>query len=203
MGGNAIQAAAELYMGLVEVGVGLIPGATGSIQLLRNLYGPFAANKDYDPFPYITQVFLTVGMAKVATSAEEARDFGFLSKSDGISMNRDFVLSDAKARCIGMADSGFLPPRATKFLLPGPSGRATIDMLLYDMEINGQVSAHDRLIGAKLGTLLTGGDTSPTIPVTEEKLMELEREIFLSLCGEQKTQERLMHMLQTNKSLRN
>lgn len=203
MGGNAIQAAAELYMGLVEVGVGLIPGATGSIQLLRNLYGPFAANKDYDPFPYITQVFLTVGMAKVATSAEEARDFGFLSQNDGISMNRDFVLSDAKARCIGMADSGFLPPRTTNFLLPGPGGQATIDMLLYDMELNGQVSAHDRLIGAKLGTLLTGGDTSPTIPVTEERLMELEREIFLSLCGEKKTQERLMHMLQTNKPLRN
>ena len=203
MGGNAIQAAAELYIGLVEVGVGLIPGATGSIQLLRNIYGPFADNPDYDAFPYIKQVFLSVGMANVATSAEEARDAGFLKDTDGISMNRAFVLSDAKARCLGMADSGFRPPRPTKFLLPGPSAKATVDMLLYDMQINGHISEHDKLIGSKLAGLLTGGDTSSGSIITEEKLMELEREIFLSLCGEKKTQERMMHMLQFNKPLRN
>ena len=203
MAGNAAQAYAELYMGLVEVGVGLIPGATGSIQFLRNIYGPFSNNKDFDPFPFIQQVFMAVGMAKVVTSAEQAMETGFLKPTDGISLNREFVLSDAKARAIGMADSGFRAPRQTTFLLPGPSGAATIDMLLYDMEINGNVSAHDRLIGNKLGNLLCGGNTSPSTPVTEERLMEIEREAFLSLCGEQKTQERLMHMLQTGKPLRN
>ena len=203
MGGNAIQAAAELYIGLVEFGVGLIPGATGSIQLLRNLYGPFADNPDFDAFPFIKKVFLAVGMAQVATSAEEAQEAGFLKYTDGISMNRSFVLSDAKARCLGMADAGFRPPRATRFMLSGPSAKATIDMLLTDMMSNGHISEHDKLIGSKLAGLLTGGDTSPGSIVTEEKLMEIEREAFLSLCGEEKTQARIMYMLQKNKPLRN
>jgi 3-hydroxyacyl-CoA dehydrogenase len=203
MSGNAIQAKAELYMGLVEFGVGVIPGGSGNLQLLRNVYGPYAADKDFDAFPFLKKVFLTIGTAKVATSAEEAREFGFLGANDGISLNSDFVLSDAKARAIGMAESGFRPPRPTQFLLPGPSGAATIDMMLYDMEINGQVSAHDRLIGKHLARVLTGGDTTPTTLVSEERLLELEQEAFLSLCGEEKTRERLAFMLQNGKPLRN
>jgi 3-hydroxyacyl-CoA dehydrogenase len=203
MGGNAIQASAELYMGLVEVGVGLIPGGGGTMQLLRNVYGPYAADKDFDALPFLKKVFLTIGTAKVATSAEEAREAGFLSAHDGISANRDFLLSDAKARVLGMANAGFRAPRPTRFRLPGPSGFATIDMLLYDMELNGQVSAHDRKIGQKLARVLTGGDTSPSVLLTEERLLELELEAFLSLCGEEKTQDRLMFMLEKGKPLRN
>jgi 3-hydroxyacyl-CoA dehydrogenase len=203
MGGNALQASAELYMGLVEVGVGLIPGGGGTMQLLRNVYGPYAADKDFDALPFLKKVFLTIGTAKVATSAEEARELGFLSQHDGISANRDFLLSDAKARVLGMANSGFRAPRPTRFRLPGPSGYATIDMLLYDMELNGQVSAHDRKIGQKLARVLTGGDTSPSVLLTEERLLELELEAFLSLCGEEKTQDRLMYMLEKGKPLRN
>jgi 3-hydroxyacyl-CoA dehydrogenase len=203
MAGNAVQAAAESYIGLVEVGVGLIPGGGGNLQLLRNLYGDVARDPDFDPFPYIKKAFLTIGMARVAESAEQAREMGFLRATDGISMNRDYVLSDAKARAIGLAESGFLPPRPTRFLLPGRSGRATVDAMLYDMELNGQVSAHDRLIGSKLAGVLTGGEAAPTVPVTEAHLLELEAEAFLSLCGEEKTQQRMMHMLQTNKPLRN
>jgi len=203
MAGNAIQAKAELYMGLVEFGVGVIPGGSGNLELLRNVYGPYAADPDFDAFPFIKKVFLTIGTAKVATSAEEAREFGFLNANDGISLNGDFVLSDAKARAIGMAESGWRPPRPTRFLLPGPSGAATIDMMLYDMEINGQVSAHDRLIGRKLASVLTGGDTSPNQFVSEERLLELEQEAFLSLCGEEKTQARLEYMLSNGKPLRN
>ncbi|MCY1080212.1 3-hydroxyacyl-CoA dehydrogenase/enoyl-CoA hydratase family protein [Archangium lansingense] len=203
MGGNAIQASAELYMGLVEVGVGLIPGGGGTMQLLRNVYGPYAADKDFDAFPFIKKVFLSIGTAKVATSAEEAREFGFLNANDGISANRDFLLSDAKARVIGMANAGFRAPRPTRFRLPGASGFATIDMMLYDMELNGQVSAHDRKIAQKLARVLTGGDTSPSLLVTEERLLELELEAFLSLCGEEKTQDRLMFMLEKGKPLRN
>jgi 3-hydroxyacyl-CoA dehydrogenase len=203
MGGNAVQASAELYMGLVEVGVGLIPGGGGTMQLLRNVYGPYAADKDFDPFPFIKKVFLAVGMAKVATSAEEAREMGFLSQSDGISANRDFLLSDAKQRVLGMANAGFRAPRPTRFRLPGPSGFATIDMMLYDMELNGQVSAHDRKIAQKLARVLTGGDTSPSVLLTEERLLELEQEAFLSLLGEEKTQDRMMYMLEKGKPLRN
>jgi len=203
MGGNAIQASAELYMGLVEVGVGLIPGGGGTMQLLRNVYGAYSADKDFDAFPFIKKVFLAIGTAKVATSAEEARELGFLSANDGISANRDFLLSDAKQRVLGMANAGFRAPRPTRFRLPGPSGFATIDMMLYDMELNGQVSAHDRKIAQKLARVLTGGDTSPSVLLTEERLLELELEAFLSLCGEEKTQDRLMFMLEKGKPLRN
>ncbi|MFY1832085.1 3-hydroxyacyl-CoA dehydrogenase/enoyl-CoA hydratase family protein [Myxococcus fulvus] len=203
MGGNAVQASAELYMGLVEVGVGLIPGGGGNMQLLRNVYGAYSTDKDFDPFPFLKKVFLSIGTAKVATSAEEAREAGFLTQADGISANRDFLLSDAKARVLGMADAGFRAPRPSRFRLGGPSGYATIDMMLYDMEMNGQVSAHDRKIGQKLARVLTGGDTSTSALVTEEKLLELEAEAFLSLCGEEKTQDRLTFMIEKGKPLRN
>jgi 3-hydroxyacyl-CoA dehydrogenase len=203
LGANALQAAAELYMGLVEVGVGLIPGGGGNMMLLRNLYGPFATDRDFDPLPFLKKLFLTVGTAKVATSAEEARELGFLSRQDGISLNRDLVLADAKARVLGMADAGFRPPRPTHFRLPGRSGAATIDMMLYDMELNNQISAYDRHIGQKLGQVLSGGDVSAFTPVSEARLLELEKEAFLSLCGEEKTQDRIAAMLETGKPLRN
>jgi len=203
MGANAIQASAELYMGLVEVGVGLIPGGGGTMQLMRNVYGNYSTDKDFDPLPFLKKVFLSIGTAKVATSAEEARELGFLNASDGISANRDFLLADAKERVLGMAKSGFRAPRPTRFRLAGPSGAATIDMMLYDMQLNNQISAHDRKIGQKLARVLTGGDTSPTALLTEEQLLELELEAFLSLAGEEKTQDRLMFMLEKGKPLRN
>jgi 3-hydroxyacyl-CoA dehydrogenase len=203
MGANAIQAGAELYMGLVEVGVGLIPGGGGNLQLLRNLYGPFATDRDFDPLPFLKKLFLTIGTAKVATSAEEAREMGFLGRADGISLNRDFLLSDAKARVLGMADSGFRPPRPTHFRLSGRSGAATVDMMLYDMQVNNQISEYDRHIGQKLAHVITGGDVSAFTPVSEQHLLDLEREAFLSLCGEEKTQDRIAAMLETGKPLRN
>ncbi|HEX8706578.1 MAG TPA: 3-hydroxyacyl-CoA dehydrogenase NAD-binding domain-containing protein [Myxococcaceae bacterium] len=203
MGANAIQASAELYMGLVEVGVGLIPGGGGTMQLLRNVYGTYASDKDFEPLPFLKKVFLSIGTAKVATSAEEAREAGFLTAADGISANRDFLLADAKQRVLGMAKAGFRAPRPTRFRLPGPSGMATIDMLLYDMQLNNQISEHDRKIGQKLARVITGGDTSPSVLLTEERLLELELEAFLSLCGEEKTQDRLQFMLEKGKPLRN
>jgi 3-hydroxyacyl-CoA dehydrogenase len=203
MGGNAIQASAELYMGLVEVGVGLIPGGGGTMQLLRNVYGPYATDKDFEPLPFLKKVFLSVGTAKVATSAEEAREAGFLTAADGISANRDFLLADAKQRVLGMAKAGFRAPRPTRFRLPGPSGYATIDMMLYDMQLNNQISEHDRKIGQKLARVISGGDTSPSVLLTEEQLLALELEAFLSLIGEEKTQDRLQFMLEKGKPLRN
>lgn len=203
MAGNAVQAAAETYMGLVEVGVGLIPGGGGNLQLLRNVYGPYASDPGFDSLPFLRKVFLTIGTAKVATSAEEAREAGFLGPENGSSLNREFLLADAKQRALGLANAGFRPPRKTHFRLPGPSGRATIDMLLYDMQLNNQISEHDRLIGRKLAEVLTGGDTTPTALVSEERLLELEREAFLSLVGEAKTRDRMMYMLEKGKPLRN
>ncbi len=203
MGGNTQVAAAETYIGLVEFGVGLIPGGGGNLQLLRNLSGIYAGGKDIDAFNFVKKAFLTIGMAKVATSAEEGKEAGFLAPDAYISMNRDHLLADAKARALGMAEAGFRPPRQSTFLLPGRSGAATVDMSLYDMVQNHQISDHDRLIGKKLGHVLTGGDTSASVPVTEQQLLDLELEAFLSLCGEAKTQDRLQFMLEKGKPLRN
>ncbi|MCA2979397.1 MAG: enoyl-CoA hydratase/isomerase family protein, partial [Myxococcaceae bacterium] len=203
MAGNFVQAAAETYIGLVEVGVGLIPGGGGNLQLLRNLYGMHQGAKDMDALPFLKKAFLAIGTAKVATSAEEAKEAGFFSPQDGISMSRDHQLADAKAVCIGLAEGGFRPPRPATFFLPGRSGAATIDMMLYDMQLNHQISEHDRLIGKKLASVLTGGDTSASVATTEARLLELELEAFLSLCGEEKTQARIEHMLLKGKPLRN
>lgn len=203
MGGNAQQASAETYIGLVEFGVGLIPGGGGNMQLMRNVFGPHAGSKDFDPLPFLKKVFLSIGTAKVATSAEEGRELGFLAPDAGISMNKDHQLADAKARALGMAEAGFTPPRPTTFLLPGRSGAATMDMVLYDMMLNHQISEHDRLIGRKLASVITGGNTSAQTPVTEQQLLDLECEAFLSLCGEAKTQDRLQYMIEKGKPLRN
>jgi 3-hydroxyacyl-CoA dehydrogenase len=203
LGGNAVQAAGELYMGLVEVGVGLIPGGGGNLQLMRNVFGQFAGDKEFDPFPFIKKVFMTIGMGHVATSAEEAREAGFLGQNDRVTINRDYLLSDAKETCLGLAKSSFKPPRPSKFRLPGRDGTATIDMLLYIMEQNGQISAHDRLIGRKLANVICGGDATSAVLVTEERLLELELETFMSLCGEEKSQQRMQYMLMNNKPLRN
>ncbi len=203
MGGNAQQAAAETYIGLVEVGVGLIPGGGGNMMLLRNLFGMHGGVKDVDPLPFVKKAFFNIGMAKVATSAEEGKEAGYLQWDAGISMNRDHLLADAKARCIGMADSGFLAPRPATFVLPGRSGAATVDMALYDMVQNHQISDYDRHIGKKLASVITGGDTSPSAQLTEQHLLDLELEAFLSLCGEAKTQDRIEFMLSKGKPLRN
>lgn len=203
MGANAIQAAGELYMGLVEVGVGLIPGGGGNLQLMRNVFGMHADHKDHDPMSFLQNVFMTIGMGSVAKSAEEAREKGFLTATDGVTINRDHIVHAAKERVLGMARAGFTAPRPTKFRLPGLNGVATVDAMLYSMQHNNQVSEYDRHIGKKLAHVICGGETSPKVLTTEAKLLELEREAFLSLVGEEKTQERMQHMLMHNKPLRN
>ncbi len=204
MGGNAVVAAGELYIGLVEFGVGLIPGGGGNLQLMRNVFGPHSDSKDFLALPFLQKVFMNIGMANVATSAEEAIEAGFMvAERDQVVLNRDHLLYYAKQRVLGMANAGFRAPRQSKFRLPGKEGFATIDMLLYSMVQDGQISDHDRLIGQKLATVLTGGTTSVQHLVTEQHLLDLEREAFLSLCGEEKTKERMIHMVMNNKPLRN
>jgi 3-hydroxyacyl-CoA dehydrogenase len=190
-------------MGLVEVGVGLIPGGSGNLQLLRNLFGPHAEDDDFDALPFIQKAFMQIGMGEVAKSGEEAREAGFLTANDRVTLNADHLLYRAKQRVIGMADSDFKPPRKGKFRLPGKDGVATVDMMLYGMEQSGYISAYDRHIGNKLAEVLCGGDTSRNALVSEDRLLELELEAFLSLCGEEKTMARIRHMLSEGKPLRN
>lgn len=199
----ATVANGELYMGLVEVGVGLIPGGGGCKELVMRYAGGFPQDIDYDPNPFVQKAFERIGMAKVATSAGEARDFGFLRASDSITMNPAHLLADAKRRARGLADSGYVPPAQSTVKLPGRSGRAAIELFLYQMQEGGFVSAHDVKVGKSLATVLTGGDVPAGTVCTEQDLLDLEREVFLSLAGEPKSQARMQHMLQTGKPLRN
>ncbi|MCB9527211.1 MAG: enoyl-CoA hydratase/isomerase family protein [Myxococcales bacterium] len=200
LGANAIQAHAELYMGLVEVGVGLIPGGGGCFALLHNKQ---SQGPDTDPLVYLRDTFMAIGMAKVATSAREAQKMGFLSPGDRITMDRDELIEAAKQRALGMARSDFRPPRPRSLKVAGRSGYATLHSALWDMNQSGQISEHDMLIGQRLANVLAGGDVAAGTEVSEARFHELEQEAFLSLCGEPKTQARIQHMLTTNKPLRN
>jgi 3-hydroxyacyl-CoA dehydrogenase len=202
MGGDRVCALAETYMGLIEVGVGLVPAGGGHVFMLeRVLEGvdePVLSN-----LPYLRKAFEDIAMAKVATSADEARELKYLRPYDHIEMNRDQQLWTAKRMAIALAEEGYRPPMPRKFNLPGREGVATIKMLLHNMKITHWISAHDEKIASYVGDILCGGDTTINNPVSEETILDLEREAFLSLCGEPKTQERITYMLLNNKPLRN
>lgn len=200
---DAVQAAAETYSGLVEVAVGLIPGGAGTMNMLwRNLEGiPEGAN--VNTYEYVTQTFKNIAMAKVATSAEEGKHFNYFRKTDGVSFDRARQLTDAKARALGMARAGYHPPIPRAFTLPGESGIATLSMMVDTLVAGGYASEHDALIARKLAVVLCGGAGGGAREVTESEILELEREAFVSLCGEPKSQERMQYMLMNNKPLRN
>jgi 3-hydroxyacyl-CoA dehydrogenase len=202
MGGDLICAAAETYMGQVELGVGLIPAGGGCYFLIeRALEGvdePVLSN-----IPYLRKVFETIGMVKVATSGEEARELGFLRPWDRVEVNRDQQLWTAKRMAIGLAELGYRPPLPRTFNLPGREGIATIGMMLHNMKLTHWISSHDEKIAKHLANILCGGDTTINDPVDEQTILDLEREAFLSLCGEPKTQDRIKYMLVNNKPLRN
>jgi 3-hydroxyacyl-CoA dehydrogenase len=203
--GDRVRAAAETYIGLVEVGVGIIPAGGGTKEMLVRTLDSVPRNvSDADPFPFVKRAFETIALAKVATSAEEARTFGFLSADDTISMNGDRLIADAKKEVLALATSGYVPPQQrTDILALGNSALATLKLGIHQMKRGGYISDHDALIGEKLARILTGGDLNHETRVSEQYLLDLEREAFLSLAGERKTQERLAAMLKTGKPLRN
>jgi 3-hydroxyacyl-CoA dehydrogenase len=206
----ARQPHAELYMGLVEVGVGLLPGAGGCKEmLLRAVDSAQAIRKDgrgesVELMEAMKKAFETVATAKVATSAHEARGLGFLSESDHITMNRERVLSDAKARVLELARAGYEPPLPrTDIPAPGESILAALKLGVHMMRQGEFISDHEVKIGTKVAEVLCGGNVSPGTPVSEQYILDLEREAFKSLCGERKTQERIQYTLKTGKTLRN
>ncbi|HEY0375332.1 MAG TPA: 3-hydroxyacyl-CoA dehydrogenase/enoyl-CoA hydratase family protein [Pyrinomonadaceae bacterium] len=203
--GDRVRAAAETYVGLVEVGVGLIPAGGGTKEMLvRALDSIPKGADDADPFPFVKRAFETIAMAKVATSAEEARSLGFLSEDDSVSMNGDRLIADAKQEVIALASTGYVRPQQRRDVLAlGLPALATIKLGIHQMKRGGFISDYDALIGEKLARILTGGDLNHPTRVSEQYLLDLEREAFLSLCGERKTQERIGHMLKTGKPLRN
>jgi 3-hydroxyacyl-CoA dehydrogenase len=202
-GCDAVQAAAETYSGLVEVGVGIIPGGGGTMNMLwRNLEGiPEGAN--VNTYEYVTQTFKNIALAKVATSAEEAKALGYFRKNDGVSFDRARIVPEAKARAIGLAEAGYHPPTPKSYVLPGESGIATLTMMVQTLVAGGYASEHDAKIAVKLAEVLCGGRGGAAHEVKEEEMLELECEAFISLCGEPKSQERMQFMLMNNKPLRN
>jgi 3-hydroxyacyl-CoA dehydrogenase len=199
------RAAAETYIGLVEVGVGLIPAGAGTKEMLvRALDSIPPGVTEADPFPFVKRAFETIALAKVATSAAEARGLGFLRDEDSYSMNADRLVADAKQEVLSLAAVGYVQPRQrTDVLALGNSALSTIKLGIHQMKRGGFISDYDAVIGEKLARILTGGDLNHETRVSEQYLLDLEREAFLSLCGQRRTQERIAHMLKTGKPLRN
>ena len=198
---DRVQAAAESYIGLVEVGVGLIPAAGGCAETVRR------ATEHLDPRGDITRAsqaaFERIGTAKVANSAAEAREWDYLSDRDGVTMNRDRLLADAKAAAIAMHTAGYEPPEDAEILVGGRGVKAALELGAWMMRQAQWASDHDLLIAKKLAHVLAGGDLSLPGYVSRDYLLGLEREAFLSLAGEEKTQQRIQHTLETGKPLRN
>ena len=202
-GATAVQAAAETYAGLVEVGVGLIPGGAGTLNMLWRALEGVPEGVEPDVYGFVTQVFKNIALAKVATSAEEAKAFGYFRQTDGVSFDRARQLWEAKQRALGLAQAGYHAPAPRAYKLPGESGIATLEMMVNTLVAGKYASAHDATIAMKLANVLCGGVSGATHAVTEDEILELEREAFLSLCGEPLSQARMQYMLQHNKPLRN
>ncbi len=206
-----IHAAAESYIGLVEAGVGLIPGGGGSKEMLVRANEHAAGGDDLDLFHALRPVFETIAMAKVGTSAEECRELGFLRREDGVSMNRDRLVADAKEAAQALVRGGYKPPAAswqegaqtTQVKVLGEQFLAGAKMAIHLLLRGGYASEHDALVARKLANILAGGPLSAPQLVSEQYILDLEREAFVSLCGEKRTQERIAHTLKTGKPLRN
>ncbi|MGD6817278.1 3-hydroxyacyl-CoA dehydrogenase NAD-binding domain-containing protein [Metabacillus sp. 84] len=198
-----IQASSETYMGLVEAGVGLIPGGGGNKELYIKHLNSVPKGMDFDLQSVANKVFETIAMAKVSTSAAEARDSHFLDASDGISMNGDHLLHDAKRTVLQLHENGYRPPVKEKVPVTGESGYATLLLAAQTMHLSGFISEHDLKIAKKLAYVIAGGKIPFGTKVDEQYLLDLEREAFLSLVAEGKSQQRMQHMLVKGKPLRN
>ena len=197
------QASAETYMGQVEVGVGLIPAGGGTKELLVRFTNGIQFGVG-DPLPLIQRVFQLIGFGKVSASAEEAKHLGLLREIDGITMRRERLLHSAVKVATELAKTGYQRPRTKQNIAVGGNDiRAALDLSVHLALRAGRLSEHDALIGRTLSRILAGGDIPHATTVTENHLLDLEREAFLSLCGETRTQDRMTHMLTTGKTLRN
>lgn len=201
---DRVRAAAELYMGLVEVGVGLIPAGGGTKEMLLRALDRAPKGDRVDFLPYVRLVFELIGMAKVSTSAVEARRWGFLRDTDHITMNQDRLIEDAKQTVLAMVREGYQRPRPrTDIPVLGESALAALKLGVHLMHRAGYISDYEKHLGNKIAWVLCGGDIKSPTQMPEHYFLDLEREAFLQLCGERRTQERIQHMLKTGKPLRN
>jgi 3-hydroxyacyl-CoA dehydrogenase len=199
-----VCAAAESYVGLVETGAGLIPGAGGCKELVRRLDEALPADLETDPLPWLQRLFTTVAMARVSGSAAEARALGFLGPADRIVMNRDHLLHAARGTARALAEEGWRPaPPRTDMRVLGEAGMAALGVGLWNLGQGGAISEHDQRVACALARVLCGGPVPIGTRVSEQRLLDLEREAFVSLCGEPKTQARMKALLETGRPLRN
>ena len=200
---DRVQAGAETYMGLVEVGVGLIPAGGGTKEMLVRAMAQLPTPQS-DPLPYVSKAFETVALAKVSASGPDAQRLGYLSTTDSFTMNRERLMADAKAKALQRVREGYhMPAPRTAIPVGGESVTAALNLGVHLMWRAGRASDHDKLIGQKLAHIFGGGNLPHATTVTEQYLLDLEREAFMSLLGERKTLERIQHTLKTGKPLRN
>ena len=198
---DRVQAAAESYIGLVEVGVGIIPAGGGTKEMLARAMEEAAPGNDL--LPAVQRVFETIGFARVSTSGPDAQRLGYLRPVDAFTMNRERLIADARARALVRAADYVAPQPRTAIRVGGEGVLAALKLGIHLALRGGRISEHDAVIGRKLAWILAGGNQPHATTLTEQQLLDLEREAFLSLCGERKTQERMAHTLKTGKPLRN
>ncbi len=196
--------AGDTFAGLVEVGVGLIPGGGGTKELAVRAYKNAALGENADPMPFLQRAFLLIGMAKTSTSGTEAIEMGLYGHKASMTLARDYQIIRAKRRILELVENGYQAPLpATQIKVAGDPGIQTFNMMLYNMVQARQISPYDAVVGEKVATVLCGGEIDGGQMVSEEYLLDLERRVFIELCKESKTQERIEHMLKTGKPLRN
>lgn len=203
MHGSRVVAAGELYIGLVELGAGVIPAGAGTKEIMRRVINPAMKTENAEVLPFLQRAFLQIGQAKVATSAEEARQMGILGPADRVVMNRGHLLSEAKKEVLHMVATGYAPPPPEKIYAAGRDMLGAVQVGAFSFMAGGYITEYDAHIARKLARILTGGGLSKPQWVSEQYILDLEREAFLSLCGEEKTQARMWSLLQTGKPLRN
>jgi 3-hydroxyacyl-CoA dehydrogenase len=199
---DRIVFSAETYFGLVETGVGLIPAGGGCKEMLVRINRQ-ADHPNVDLQPYVHHLFETIAMGKVSTSGHDTRRLGFMRETDRVILNQDYRVYEAKQAVLALDREGYVPQQESRIRALGDNGRAVMQMTAYTMRRGGYISDHDYLIASKLAHVLAGGSVPEGTLVSEQFVLDLEREAFLSLCGEPKTQQRIEHMLKTRKPLRN
>ena len=197
---DAIQAHAESYIGLVETGVGLVPGWGGNGELIDRLAKSPKMPKG--PMPAAMKAFETISTAQVSRSAALAKDLGYLRKDDGITMNRDRLLADAKQKALSLVE-GYQPPEKPVFRLPGAAGRVAFNGAVADFAKKGVATPYDVVVAGRLANIVTGGEADIIDEVSEDQLLKLERAAFMESVKDARTQARVEHMLETGKPLRN
>lgn len=203
MHASRVVAAGELYIGLVELGAGVIPAGAGTKEIMRRIINPAMKTENAEALPFLQRAFLQIGQAKVATSAEEARQMGILGPADRVVMNRGHLLTEAKKEALHLIATGYAPPAPEKIYAAGRDMLGAVQVGAYMFQAGGYITEYDNHIARKLAHILTGGGLSKPQWVSEQYILDLEREAFLSLCGEEKTQARMWSLLQTGKPLRN